>query len=521
MRPAAQRLDADDIAEMIGLRLVDDGDVLDVDGFAQAGFQRLAQLDGGVHLDFEEGVLAAALVLGAIEGEVGLAQGFGGLDVAVVDQGDANRARREDLAAFEIDRAGQAVEHALGQGGRAVAVGIGLDDDEFVAAETGQGVAGTDHGADPGGVVTDQFVAGQVAERVVDVLEAVEADAHDGDMAALAGQPLGRLVQAVGEQGAVGQAGQAVVQRHMLGLGFAGDQALRRLLALVQQDKSDQAEAERDHQHRTERADEERAAGRIRHPGQFGDGVAVVIPEGDRGGAVVADFARRQHVDAGHHVALRQGDQFGVGKLVRADGDIGLVGHQRRIVGRRLQVAGADDVDMAVDGDQLAGVVAVGIERQALGDARVIALAQLADHALCLPGQAGEAGGIGLLAVAVGEDDAALVVDQQVGLEIEIVLEEGADVGGHPMLVVLDLGLGDGVVPDGDGSHQQGMIVSHLVEAELDQLFLARPGHVVGLVGPHPQRAHQRAHGDGHDKGHGRQKFQFTRSTFHQTLILR
>ncbi len=92
MRPAAQSFDTDDVTEMIDLRLVDDVERFDVDGFAQAGFERLAQLDGSVHFDFEEGVLTAAGILGAIKGQVGLAQGFGRFYFAIAKQGYADRA---------------------------------------------------------------------------------------------------------------------------------------------------------------------------------------------------------------------------------------------------------------------------------------------------------------------------------------------------------------------------------------------------------------------------------------------
>ena len=59
---------------------------------------------------------------------------------------------------------------------------------------------------------TQELVAGHVAEAVVDDLEAVEVEEEDGEVIVRA--PLGArdgLVEPVGEQGAVGQAGQGVV----------------------------------------------------------------------------------------------------------------------------------------------------------------------------------------------------------------------------------------------------------------------------------------------------------------------
>jgi hypothetical protein len=68
-----------------------------------------------------------------------------------------------------------------------------------------------------------ELVAGQMAERVVDRLEAVEVDHHHGDAAAIAFQPPARFLEAGVEFGAVGKPGQDVVPRQMhdLGLGAA------------------------------------------------------------------------------------------------------------------------------------------------------------------------------------------------------------------------------------------------------------------------------------------------------------
>ena len=59
-------------------------------------------------------------------------------------------------------------------------------------------------------------VAGGVAERVVDLLEAVEVHQHDGDAAALALGGQQRLLDAVVEEDAVRQLGQRVVERLVL-----------------------------------------------------------------------------------------------------------------------------------------------------------------------------------------------------------------------------------------------------------------------------------------------------------------
>ena len=60
-----------------------------------------------------------------------------------------------------------------------------------------------------------QQVADRVAERVVDVLEAVEIEEQHGELAAPAVRAGDRLPDAIGEQRPVGQAGQRVVMRHV------------------------------------------------------------------------------------------------------------------------------------------------------------------------------------------------------------------------------------------------------------------------------------------------------------------
>jgi hypothetical protein len=59
--------------------------------------------------------------------------------------------------------------------------------------------------------LAEDAIAGLMAERVVDVLEAVEIDEQDGQPGLVAVRTLQCLVQPVAQQQAVGQAGQRVV----------------------------------------------------------------------------------------------------------------------------------------------------------------------------------------------------------------------------------------------------------------------------------------------------------------------
>jgi hypothetical protein len=79
------------------------------------------------------------------------------------------------------------------------------------SSEPPQRVAFADHSVEPGGDRLQQFVAGAVAEGVVDVLEVVEVEEERGGgglVAARAGQ---HLLGAVEDQGPVRQAGERVV----------------------------------------------------------------------------------------------------------------------------------------------------------------------------------------------------------------------------------------------------------------------------------------------------------------------
>ena len=91
----------------------------------------------------------------------------------------------------------------------ALAARLGDQHPELVAAEAGHRVRAAQGGAQPPADLHQQRVAGVVAERVVDVLEAVEVHHGHGELAALALGDRDGLLDPVAEQGAVGQVGQA------------------------------------------------------------------------------------------------------------------------------------------------------------------------------------------------------------------------------------------------------------------------------------------------------------------------
>ena len=85
---------------------------------------------------------------------------------------------------------------------------------ELVAAEARERVARADDlAAKRSATCLQQLVAGVVAEAVVDLLEPVEVDEQHREDAPGALRARERLVEPVAEQGAVGEAGEPVVER--------------------------------------------------------------------------------------------------------------------------------------------------------------------------------------------------------------------------------------------------------------------------------------------------------------------
>ena len=186
MLPANQRLEAEDLAADACLRLIVQGQLVVLDRRSQSLLQHAPLAQPLVHVGFEEAEHAAALRLGAIERGVGVADQRGGVGAIDGKYRDADaQAGAHRIAVdgdFFVDRREQPIRHGLGRGGL---LAVGRDDDEFVAAEPGQ------EGAAHGGLqalrqLAQQLVAGGVAVNVIDLLEAVEVEAHQRERLAVA-----------------------------------------------------------------------------------------------------------------------------------------------------------------------------------------------------------------------------------------------------------------------------------------------------------------------------------------------
>ena len=101
------------------------------------------------------------------------------------------------------------------------------DDRELVAAEPGRDVGVAKRGLDALAHLHQQPVADQVATAVIDRLELVEIEIEHDERRAVAFEPRDRLLEVLGELGAVEQAGQGVVVGEIVdapfGVLFGGD----------------------------------------------------------------------------------------------------------------------------------------------------------------------------------------------------------------------------------------------------------------------------------------------------------
>ena len=169
-----------------------------------AAVQRPAQRDlglapvlgAGAHAVVVDLRDAAAALLGAVHGAVGLAHERVGVLGAVGGQRDADARADDELLAADAVGLRERLGDALGDADRVALAGDLLaEHGELVAAEAGRGVAAAQDAVQPVGDGAQQLVADGVAALVVDRLEAVEVEEEHRDarlVAALAATAPGR-----------------------------------------------------------------------------------------------------------------------------------------------------------------------------------------------------------------------------------------------------------------------------------------------------------------------------------------
>ena len=177
-----------------------------VQGAAQRDLGLVAACGARAHALVVDLVHAAAALLGAVHGGVGLAQQRLGVLGALGGQRDPD-------ARTHGERRAQRLGDALGHADRVpLARHVLAQHRELVAAQPRGRVARAQDARETRGDRAQELVAGGMPEGVVDRLEAIEVEEQDGDGRRMPAQPRQRLPEAVEEQRSIRQPRQVVVQ---------------------------------------------------------------------------------------------------------------------------------------------------------------------------------------------------------------------------------------------------------------------------------------------------------------------
>ena len=300
MPPAHQRLVAGEpAAAEIELRLIVEIKLVLAQRVAEIVLQPAPFLQGRVHGRLEEAESVAAVLLGAIEREVGvLEQRVGGLTVERAD-GDADAGRGRHLVAVDMiglaERGADASRKPHGVFRRSEVLG---DDGELVAAKTADQVDVAHALLEPCRDLLEQCIAGGMAERIVHVLEAVEIEPEHGHQLTMPLGPRHGAVEMLAELKPVGQPGQRIVHGEIADL-VLGEPALA---DAPRGDCRWHGEAEHDEEARHQRRHRERDIGERRR-GRLVEREGIdardlaVLQHGNERGACVAGFVGRGNLD--------------------------------------------------------------------------------------------------------------------------------------------------------------------------------------------------------------------------------
>ncbi|CAB4835941.1 unannotated protein [freshwater metagenome] len=190
--PAHQRFEADDIARLqIEDRLVEQTELAAVESAVERSFDGEAMGDPLVHRLVVDGQTVAAGILGAIHRRVGMSDKILGCRARRrADGSHADAGGDEDIALAEGKWFAEHSEQALGGSHcGALRLGVGIEHHVFVARQASHDGVGRHCVDEAAGHGDQHLIAGGVAQRVVDVLEAVEVDEEQRGV--LVGVPAG------------------------------------------------------------------------------------------------------------------------------------------------------------------------------------------------------------------------------------------------------------------------------------------------------------------------------------------
>jgi len=167
MIPAHQRFETGHpTGRKVNLGLIVHGKAeVPVNRMSQVARQRDLVLNGVAHPRLEEAEPTAALLLGAIQGKIGVALQVVQVGAMLRDQRDADAGTDADLAALELDGAGDGGVHGLGQTPDLGNVQIAWQNDrELVATEAAEKMTAIHHARDHVRDLRKQFVTRGVSE---------------------------------------------------------------------------------------------------------------------------------------------------------------------------------------------------------------------------------------------------------------------------------------------------------------------------------------------------------------------
>ena len=122
-------------------RLVDDPQLVALDGAAEIVFQLQAGHDLSAHVRVEDLRAAPPLRLGPVHGRIGIADELAGILIFRSSQGHTDTDGDEDLALADQERCGHGALNSLGRARRSGRVSYGLDENrKLVAAEPGHSI---------------------------------------------------------------------------------------------------------------------------------------------------------------------------------------------------------------------------------------------------------------------------------------------------------------------------------------------------------------------------------------------
>ena len=162
-----------------------DLEVVVFDSVAQVVFEAESIEGARVHVGIEQLMSCLAARFGVIHGGVGVAHDLLGVNVLGAAERNPDARRGEDFPASNRKRPAQRLLDAECDGvGLRLVIEPVQEDRELVAAEPGQGISRPQTGFEPPRYGRQELVADEVAQAVVDDLEAIEIEVQSREPAA-------------------------------------------------------------------------------------------------------------------------------------------------------------------------------------------------------------------------------------------------------------------------------------------------------------------------------------------------